>query len=76
MATNLLSTAQAAKLIAERTGKPLSQRQLQHEIQLGYLKAEKIAGIYLIHPKDIERYQRRHRGVQAKKIKSKRIKSL
>lgn len=62
-----ITTKEAANLIAERTGKPLSQRQLRHEIQLGHLKAIKTANTYLIELAALENYSRRHPGKMAKK---------
>jgi len=61
-----LTTIEAAAIIAERTGKPMSDRQIRHEIQIGKIKAEKIAGTYLIKPKAINHYKRRHPGPKSK----------
>lgn len=65
----LLTVSQAILIITERTGKPISPRQLQHEIALGKLKAEKVAGTYFIKLKDIENYKRHHPGPRMKKKK-------
>jgi hypothetical protein len=65
----LLTTHDVAAYITEKTGRPMSIRQVQHEIKIGKLKAEKIAGTYLIKQHDLEHYHRRHPGPQAKKKK-------
>lgn len=63
----LLSTKEAAYIIAEKTGKPLSVRQLQHEIALGNLIAQRIGQrSYAILQDDIDHYVRRQPGPQAK----------
>jgi hypothetical protein len=63
----LLTTKQATVIIAEKTGHPMSARQVQREIQNGYIKAEKIGGTYLIKESALSHYERRHPGVQGKK---------
>ena len=65
--SKLLTTKQAAEIIAERTGYPISVRMVQKEIKAGYIKAEKIGGTYLIKESALNHYQRRHPGVQEKK---------
>ncbi|HJY21810.1 MAG TPA: hypothetical protein VJ279_02925 [Hanamia sp.] len=62
----LLTTRQVAELIAEKTGQPISVRQVQQEIKNGYIKAEKIAGTYLVKESALNHYERRHPGVKAK----------
>jgi hypothetical protein len=63
----LLTTKQVADIISERTGYPISVRQVQNEIKKGYIKAEKIGGTYLIKESALKHYERRHPGVQGKK---------
>lgn len=63
----LLTTQQAADIITERTGKPMSVRQIQKEIKAGYIKAEKYGRTYLIKESALNHYERRHPGVQGKK---------
>lgn len=63
----LLTTKQVAEIIAQRTGHPVSARQIQNEIKAGYIKAEKIGGVYLIKESALNNYERRHPGVQEKK---------
>lgn len=63
----LLTTKQAAEIISERSGYPMSPRQVQKEIKAGYIKAEKIGGTYLIKESSLNHYERRHPGVQGKK---------
>lgn len=62
-----LTTKQVADIIAERTGHPISVRQVQKEIKNGYIKAELIGGNYLIKESALNHYERRHPGVQGKK---------
>ena len=64
--TKLISTKEAAIIIQELTGKPISQRQLRHEIQRGHLKAHKIANTYLIEYSALVNYKRRQTGKPAK----------
>lgn len=64
---NYLTTKQIAELVAERTGRPVSVRQIQREIKSGRIKAEKIGGQYLIRENALNHYERRHPGVQEKK---------
>jgi hypothetical protein len=63
----LLTTRQVAEIISERSGYPMSARQVQREIKEGYIKAEKISGTYLVKESALNHYERRHRGVQGKK---------
>lgn len=63
----LLTTKDIARMIAEKTGHPISVRQVQKEIKAGYIKAEKIGGTYLIKESALNHYERRHPGVQRKK---------
>lgn len=65
----LLTTREVAAYITEKTGRPMSDRQVRHEIQIGKLKAEKVAGTYLLKQHDVDHYQRRHPGPQGKKKK-------
>jgi hypothetical protein len=67
MIMTLLTTKQVAVIIAERTGHPMSARQVQREIKNGYLKAEKIGGTYLIKENALNHYERRHPGIQGKR---------
>ncbi|VVC76014.1 hypothetical protein AQUSIP_13150 [Aquicella siphonis] len=67
----LLTTHEVAAYITEKTGHPMSVRQVQHEIKIGKIKAEKIAGTYLVKPQALEHYKRRHPGPRAKKKKAK-----
>ncbi len=63
MPINLLTIKQAIILIEELTGKPISPRQLRHEIQVRrQLPAQKIANTYFIDPEDIKNYVRRPPG--------------
>lgn len=63
----LLSTKEAAVIIAERTGKPISVRQVQHEIKNGYIKAQRIGNLqYAIYESDLQNYVRRKTGSQPK----------
>lgn len=62
MSLNLLTIREAVLIIEEKTGKPLSPRQLRHEIQLNRLKAVKMANTYFIDPGDLDKYTRRNPG--------------
>lgn len=63
----LLSTKEAAAIISERTGKPISLRQVQHEISLGHLNAQRIGErSYIISEEDLDNYVRRHPGRPSK----------
>jgi hypothetical protein len=68
MPMNLLTVKQAIELIEKRTGKSISARQLRHEIQIGHLKATKIANTYFIEPSDIDNYKRNKPGRPCSKI--------
>jgi hypothetical protein len=63
----LLTTRQVAEIITQRSGNPISIRQVQKEIKAGYIKADKIGGTYLIKEAALNHYERRHPGVQGKK---------
>lgn len=67
MTMNLLTIKEAVLLIEERTGKPMSPRQLRHEIQQNRLKAVKKANTYFIEEKDLNSYVRRNPGRVPKK---------
>ena len=58
------SVKQAAAIIAERSGYPLSPRQLRHEIQLGRCNAKRLGDSlhYILTDKDIANYKRRKTG--------------
>ena len=58
----LLTTTEAAKIISELTGKPMSVRQVRHEILIGKLKAHKIGHSYAIEEHVLKNYKRRHPG--------------
>lgn len=58
----LLSTKQAAKFISETTGKPMSVRQIQHEILIGRLEAQKVGHSYVVEQSALEHYARRRPG--------------
>ena len=62
----LMSTKEVAQRIAEATGKPMSIRQVQHEILIGRLEATKIGHSYVIEQQALGRYVRRHPGRQGK----------
>lgn len=64
---NLLTTKQVAEIIEKKTKKPITIRQVQREIESGYIKAEKIAGTYFIKREDLKGYKRRHPGISVKK---------
>ncbi len=63
----LLTTKQVAAIIAERTGHPISVRQVQKEIKSGHIKGEKIGNTYMVKENALNHYERRHPGVQGKK---------
>lgn len=63
----LLSTKEVAQIISETTGKPMSVRQVQHEILIGRLTAKKIGHSYVIEQSALTHYVRRHPGRQGEK---------
>ena len=65
----LLSSKEAAAIIAEKTGRPMSMRQVQQEIKDGHLKAEKIGRIYFIKESALSHYERGHREEEKNKGK-------
>ncbi|HXS60813.1 MAG TPA: hypothetical protein VN703_08390 [Candidatus Sulfopaludibacter sp.] len=67
-----LTTKDAAKIISELTGKPMSVRQVQTEIKKDHLKAELIGGVYFIEMSAIKRYKRGHVGHPRQKIRGKK----
>jgi hypothetical protein len=62
MDIKFLTTKEAVKIIEQETNKPMSVRQLEHQIQLGLLKAQKIGHVYLIDPNDLKNYKRNKVG--------------
>lgn len=60
----LLTTHEIAAIISERTGYPMSVRQVQREIINGHIKAEKFGHTYLAKESALNHYKRRHRGSQ------------
>jgi broad specificity phosphatase PhoE len=61
-----LNTKKAAKLIAEKTNKPISPQQVAHECKLGHLEGTLIGHAWAIMPDAIERYERRPSGPKPK----------
>lgn len=60
----IFNAKEAAKLVAERTGKPFSVRTLQGEIKNGFLEGTLIGHSYIVSLEAIERYQRRPVGAR------------
>jgi len=57
------STKEVAEIITKKTGKPISMRQVQHEIKKGFIIADRIGKrIYIISEESIENYTRRKPG--------------
>ncbi len=58
----LLSTKEVAKYLSEMTGKPMSVRQVQHEIFIGRIIAKKIGHSYVVEERHLKHYVRRPPG--------------
>lgn len=64
----LMTAEEVAKYITERDGEPISVREVQRELRLGYIKGELIGGTYIVKESALKNYARRSPG-RPKKIR-------